>query len=202
VEGVADTDRHEPFADAVRWPVAARLRLSDRLARQLPGRLPGLLSRLAPRFLAEPAGSRLRRSVFNRAITIGWSAFDRRDWDYLEGIYDPGVVTRVAPDVWIDSPGRADGWEETRQLLADTLDGFDESDQRPVEIIDPGGPHMVALVEGRIAGSYSGLEVRRTLANVYEFSEAGLIIRQWSASDLAGAERFLNERLLKGARPG
>jgi hypothetical protein len=191
----------EPFADAVRWPIDAeqiRLRLSDRLAQ----RLPALQRRLAPRLIADPAGSRLRRWLFTRSVTAGWAAFDGQDWDYLERIYEPGVEMTMTADMFIDTEGTFVGWPATRALLERAWDGFNSSDQRPTEIIDPGGRHFIARVDARATGEYSGIEFQREMVNLYEFGDSGLVARQWTGNDPAGVAALLAERRLEEGANG
>jgi hypothetical protein len=184
----------EPFAEAVRWPIDAeqiRLRMSDRLV----ARLPGLTRRLAPRFLAEPAGSRARRWIVERALLAGFAAFDADDWDYLRRVYEPDVVYRPADDVLPDLPSRAEGFEAVRAMIDAVRDVVHALDTRPVEIVDLGGPHFAALVEHGAAGASSGISVTGRFVYLYEMSEAGRVARQWFATDPANAEAFYHERL-------
>ena len=178
------------FDGAVSWPIdaaAVRLRLSDRLMQ----RLPALTRRVAPRVLAESPGSRGRRWIFTRALAAGWGAFDRRDWAYIERMYEPDGLMLTADDVFIDLPPRADGWMEVRHYQETLLEGFRESDARPVEIIDPGGRYIAARVEASFEGAYTGLKVRRALVTLYELSDEGLVARQWVANDVDALARFL-----------
>jgi ketosteroid isomerase-like protein len=184
----------EPFADAVRWPIDAdgsRLRVSDRLV----SRMPALQQRLAPRLLADPAGSRTRRWVLTRAVTAGFAATDRGDWAYLERIYEPDVVLRVAPETAPDLPATAEGFDAVRAVIETIYEIMATADTRPLEIIDLGGSHFVALNQVQGEGSYSGLEMNRAVVNVYEISTRGKAARQWSCVELATAERFYAERL-------
>jgi hypothetical protein len=178
----------------VRWPIdadAVRMRLSDKLA----ARLPALGERLAPRLLAEPAGSRRRRWVLTRGLTAGFAATDRGDWDYLKRIYEPDVSLRIGPDVAPDAPELAESFSALRSALEQFYEITANADSRPVEIIDLGGPHFVGRIQFTSKGAYSGLAMNRQMFNLYELSARGRASRQWLCLDLETAEEFYAERL-------
>jgi hypothetical protein len=185
----------DPFAGAARWPIDPadiRLRTSDRLL----ARFPGLLRRMGPRFIAEPAGSRLRRWVLDRAVLTGFAATDARDGDYLSRIYEPGVRLWVDPDAALPgTPTQVEGFDALRELLDEAVRVWTEFESRPVEIIDLGGRHVVAVIAFGVTAKYSGLDSTGAFTYLYEISDAGRCARQWWTADLASAEAHYRERL-------
>jgi ketosteroid isomerase-like protein len=184
---------NEPFGDAVRWPIDAdevRQRVTDRFVQ----RLDLIRRRVAPRMLAQPAGSPLRRALVTRGSAASWAAFDNRDWDFMERAYAPDVIFTITGDeLAFDLPPEAHGWQECRRVIEDLYEGFADLDQRLVEVIDLGGAHFINRIEGRLTGTYSGLDVERDFATLYELTGEGRVGRQWIA-DFAGLEAFLAER--------
>ena len=180
---------------AVRWPIDPddiKLRRSDRVMT----RLPGLLARAAPRFIAEPAGSRLRRWIIDRAMLTGFAATDSGDWDYLSNLYESDVQLRIEPDATVPGfPAISEGYESLKALMQEAVSLFREFDSVPAEIIDLGGPHFAARVEHGYKATYSGLEGSGGYVYMYEISERGRCSRQWWAKDLTGAAAFYGERL-------
>jgi hypothetical protein len=194
MEEVPGAPLPEPFADAVRWPVDAhevRLRLGDKLA----ARLPVIARRVAPRLLAEPAGSRGRRWLLTRGLTAGFAAADGGDWDYLERIYEPGISLTMHPEVAPDLPARSEGFAAFRSVLESIYEIMANADSNPVEIIDLGGAHFVARNQWASEGVYSGLEMNRRMVQLYEMTENGRIGLQWTCVDLETAEELYAERL-------
>lgn len=158
MEGKSGAPLPETFADAVRWPIDPdAVRLSDKLV----ARLPAIAERVAPRVLAEPAGSRGRR--------------------------DP----EAAPDIAV----LTDGFAAMRSAIESFYEVTAAADSRPVEIIDLGGPHVVARIEWTSEGAYSGLAMNRQMFSLYESSPRGRVSRQWLSLDLETAEAFYAERL-------
>lgn len=200
MEGIPGAPRPEPFADAVRWPIdadAVRLRLSDKLI----ARLPAITQRLAPRLLADPAGSRARRWALNRAVIAGFAAADSLDWDYLERIYEPDVRLRMTPEIGPDLPALSQGFAALRSVLESIYEIMDNADSGPVEIIDPGGPHFVVRLQWTSKGVYSGLPMDRQMLNLYELTATAKIGLQWTCMELETAAAFFTERLAELSSP-
>jgi hypothetical protein len=170
------------FENAVRWPVDAaelRLRMTDRFV----ARLPTVMGRIGDRVSELPAGSRQRRWLLTRSLAAGWAATSQADWDYLERIYDAGVVTRIGHGVPIDFPQRMTAWRETKAMLEEFHQVIREVDFRPVEALDPGGPFLGCRIEVHMRGRASGITVSQGTVCIYEL-KAGRIMRQWMGGTL------------------
>jgi hypothetical protein len=181
------------LAGAVRTPVdaaAVRRRMSDRMVQ----RVPAVATRLARRVLADEPGGRLRTQVLVRSLTAAWAAWDRDDWDYLARLNEPDIVMTVGEGIWPDYPPRVDGWDALRQLMEQSQEGFRLNEAWPIEIIDVGGPHVIATVRSRIEGEYSGLELTRDISIGYEISPRGRVARQCVAEDLADVTAWIAAR--------
>jgi hypothetical protein len=180
------------FEEAVSWeidPEDIRMRVTARFA----ARLPELLRRVWHRAEAQPSGSRLRRSILSRAQQAGWAATDRRDWDYLQRIYDPDVELRWGEGKFIDVSEYARGWPSVQEALESIYEAFDTT-QAPREIIDFGGPFHAVRVGTDIRGPRSGITLYEEVVLLYEIN-AGQCVRQWSSSNREEIEGWLAERV-------
>jgi hypothetical protein len=139
----------------------------------------------------QPAGSRLRRWIATRVFASGWAATDQRDWEYLEQFYDPDVVAVGGEGMPLDW-GTTHGWPETRTRLEQVAEVI-SSDQRPVEAMDLGGPLFAVRVDTKLTGEASGIAVTKEITYLYEISDEGRVVRQWSGTDPDEMDGWLAE---------
>ncbi len=188
------------FDDAVCSPIEVdelRLRVTDRVA----SRLPVIARTLRPRLIAAPAGSKLRTALLTRMMIAGFAGIDQRDWSYMQRIYAPEMVWRAVPGFWLDAPEHAVGWPAVQVRLASFLDAFGDTDFRPVEFLDLGGPFFGVRVATNLKGRYSGIVVTNEAFYVYELGAAGVAVRQWAANTRAEAAAFYEQRLAENGPP-
>jgi hypothetical protein len=186
------------LAGAVRWPIdraAVRLRMSDRVVSHLPG----IMQRTWEWVEGERAGSRMRRWLLTRALTAGWGALDRLDFEYLGRYYDPEVTLVYGKGMPMDVAPLVHGWTDVCRELERMYEVW-IGDQQPLEVIDVGGAFMAARVELSLTGTASGIEMKRDTVILYEISR-GKVLRQWNSTDDAEIEEWLAARLSELAQP-
>ena len=180
------------LAEGVVYPIdgeGLRLRMSDRFV----ARLPGLFQRLSNRLMEEPPGSPRRRWMISRALSVGFAALDKRDWDYLQRLYSPDIVLMFGEGIPLDVAPHIEGWPRMRAELADVFE-FMISNYIPSELIDLGGPFCAARVAMTMKSPSSGAEAGADNWNLYEF-RAGVVVRQWSSGSTDQIDGWLAERL-------
>ncbi len=98
-------------------------------------------------------------------------------------------------------PDQTVGWPALQAAFASFLDAFGDTDFRPVEIFDLGGPFFGSRLANRAEGRYSGIAVANEFFFIYEVGTTGVAVRQWAANTLAEAETFYAQRLAENRQP-
>jgi ketosteroid isomerase-like protein len=157
----------EPARPARSW--------EERLAVRAPwvGRL---VFRLAER---SRVGGRFRRRVVSRAVTLGFAATNRKDWEALYVSFTPDTVVsfefhplRIGPDMRAEYRGR----EGMRESLEVWGAGFAEMRFEPREIADLGGSRFAVRCD-MVGRGESGIELRQENGYVFRLRD-GLVESQ------------------------
>jgi ketosteroid isomerase-like protein len=144
-------------------------------------RFPALYRRAAYLWSRLPKESRLRRWLLVRAIGLGMSAANRRDFDVLMLGLDPAIDYRnvsgprgaVPPDVI----GHHYGHAGYRELWRTMMEGFEDLTLEPQELLDL-GDKVVAVTRLRGHGTGSGIPLdNQFLFQVWSFHR-GLVVKQ------------------------
>ena len=170
------------MADQIkRWTVEplhrARRGVDERLLVALPWLGRGVVSAT----LRAPRGSRLRRVVATRLLSVGLAAVSRGDYGSVVAFLAPEIELYFFPDEPESRPGGFDavhyGPEGYFKALERWTEPFSEHRWDLREFVDPGGNRIGARTELVGRGAGSGVEVRLTVFYVWQF-ERGRIRRQ------------------------
>ena len=165
-----------------RWAVEplhrGRRGVDERLLLALPwlGRL------VASAAVRVPAGSRLRRAVITYSLTTAIAATNRGDYWAISAFCAPDFELCLWPNEPEARPAGLDpahyGPEGYAKAVEIWTAVFSEHRWDLREFVDPGGNLIGARTEMVGRGAGSGVEVRLTHFNVWQF-ERGLLRRQW-----------------------
>jgi ketosteroid isomerase-like protein len=160
---------------------------SRTLLERLFVRAPGVFAALSALVLRLRPGSRLKRALMGQTITLGFAAFNRRD-------FDP-VFVQFAPDIEYEAPagahalgfsGTIRGREALRSAYEDTFEHWEMWEIHPAWILDR-GDMLAVLATSRVRGRESGVEIAEQWASVYRMC-GGLVAHQ---RDFIGWEKAL-----------
>jgi ketosteroid isomerase-like protein len=140
-------------------------------------RVPRLYRAVASRFERLPPGSRFRRLVVARIITLAYAAANRRDFEVVLIGWDPNSQYRPSSDLMPpDVEAVFHGHDGYLQLWRYWLDAFDDIRWDPEEILDFGHQLLVTTRQsGR--GSGSGISVSEPVFQLFTLRR-GLVVRQ------------------------
>ena len=128
-----------------------------------------------------PSGSRLRRWLLVRSMTLGMGAANRRDFDALLLGLDPEIDYRVvsvgpAGGIAPDLVGHHHGHAGYLYVWRAMLEGFADLTLEPEELLDL-GDHLISVTRMEGHGSGSGVPVTRHLFQVFTLRR-GLVVKQ------------------------
>jgi ketosteroid isomerase-like protein len=152
---------------------AGRRTLEQRVYVRMPAMyrvLAGLATRL-------PAGSRVRKAMVDRTVTLAYAAGNRRDFPVLLVGVDRAFEYRPSRDLMppdLDEVFR--GHEGYMQLWQYWMGAFSDIEWEPEEILDRGDRFVVAAQQ-RGHGSGSGVAVSKPVFQVFRLRR-GLMVRQ------------------------
>jgi ketosteroid isomerase-like protein len=178
------------MAEVVRTVIGrhARIPAHRTLDEALFVRWPGVSRFLTQRVMRLPPRSRLRRSGLRRGALSGWGAWLRRDFDLMTIRFAPGY-TYEPPAEWVavGMRGAYRGHTGLREWAADMFEAWEWLENRPLEIIDGGGP-VVFVNRIRLRARGSGVEFDYR-AGLVIWMERGLIVRERDFLDAGEALR-------------
>ena len=165
-----------------RWAVEPLHRARRGVDERLQLALPWLGREVVSAALRAPAGSRLRRAVLTYGIRVAVAANNRRDYAAMTAVFAPDIELYLWPDEPESRPAGLDavhyGPEGYVKSLGVWKAEFSEHRWDLREVVDPGGDRFGARTEVVGRGAGSGVEVRLTQFQVWQF-ERGLLRRQW-----------------------
>ena len=150
-------------------------------------RAPGAFAALSAVVLRLRPGSRLKRALMRQTITLGFAAFNRRDFD--------AVFVQFAPDIEYGAPvgahalgfsGTIRGREALRSAYEDAFEHWATWELHPAWMLDR-GDMLAVLATSRVRGRESGVEIAEQWASVYRM-RGGLVAQQ---RDFIGWEKAL-----------
>lgn len=144
-------------------------------------RFPGLARGLFRLWFRLPTGSRLRRWLLVRYVTLGMAAANRRDFDVLLLGIDPQIDYRVVsagPEGGIapDLTGHHHGHKGYLYVWQAMLEGFEDLTLEPEELLDLGN-RLLSVTRMRGHGSGSGVPITQLLFQVFTLHH-GLVVKQ------------------------
>jgi ketosteroid isomerase-like protein len=163
--------------EVVRQPVAirptSRRRLEERLALRFP-RARAVVSRAVLRL---PPHSGLRQALLRRVVERGYEAINRADYEAAFAVYRPDV--ELIPPSGFESLGTSGlrGREERVRFQRRFDADWGAVRYEPEEIIDL-GPRMLVIARIKGSGLSSGAAVASEWANLFTFSDGGVIREQ------------------------
>jgi ketosteroid isomerase-like protein len=150
--------------------------LEERLMVRFPGAWRALaawgLRQLNPR-------SRLRRAMLRRAVTSGWDAGIRGDYELMLVRYAPDVEIETDPDFEALDRETFRGHEgriEMTQTFAETWERFE---MLPDILLDLGDDRLLVLGSFRLGGRGSGMELEREVAQLMTLRGGRVAREQW-----------------------
>ena len=159
-------------------PLGERASERRTMDEQLRVRFPALFRPLGDAFMRLSPGSRLRRSMLSRLIARAYAAANRRDFELILTINDPGLY-EYHPSVDLLPPDMDAvyyGHQGYRQFWRYWLDAFEDIRWDPEEILDFGDKALVTTEQSG-HGSGSGVAVSEPVFQLFTWKR-GLVIRQ------------------------
>jgi ketosteroid isomerase-like protein len=172
--------------EVVREPIALKGRSTRGLEERLALRFPRVAALLARAVWRLPQGSRLRRALLRRVVTLGWEAMNRVDLEFGLAFYHPDVESIFDPRAQTLGFENSRGREVRLRALAQIYAEFREMHFHPDELIDLGEDRL--LVTGRMKGTglRSGAPFDMEWANLWTIS-GGRVVRDQQFGDRAEA---------------
>jgi uncharacterized protein len=131
-----------------------------------------IFNRLSPR-------SRLRRALLRRAVTSGWGAFHRQDFDLILVRYSPDIVYEFNPGMQtLGLGGSFRGHEGLREALGKFIEVWDYFEFEPAYILDL-GERVLSLGFNHSRARGSGVELDVEFAQLAT-APNGLVTHQQS----------------------
>ena len=162
--------------EIVRWKIEPLERDRRSLDERLALRAPRLTQRAIRAVMGRPAGSRLRKAAFTRAVRVGYAANNRLDYDALFALFHPEAIFRaIGYATPLDLPDEVHGVESMRAFINTQRAGFDQLRYEPREIADPGGSRFGARL--LFVANARGLEVEQEAGTTWTL-EDGWVVRQ------------------------
>lgn len=162
----------------------------------LGARFPVLI-RLTIRFLVALPQSRLRTRLCGWGMGIGFTASDRRDWEFLRGYMRPDAKVDLSRgrgwglDLDLEYRG-PEGYVTWFEAFTDVWSGFDTGELR---VIAPAGNRVLVVSHPRGRGIGSGVEVTGELWTLFTYEGGWLArIENFGDPDEALAEVGLRRR--------
>ena len=158
------------------------------LVERLAVRFPRLSARLQGRFARLPPGSRLRREIVGRAVSLGIDATNRGDYEAAFALYDPEIELLTPPDlIGLGEATQYRGRDERigfqRKWTAE-WDDFRFGVNRIVDL----GDRVLLIGWMRATGSTSGATVESEWANLLTLSSGRVVREQYFPSHREGLE--------------
>ena len=117
-------------------------------------------------------------------------AYNRGDLDAFLDEYWADDIDYRAVEGAPDDHGPIHGKAEMRAYFQDWIDTFDDMKVEPLEVIDPGGDQLIAVLRNSGRAKLSGVETNLTYAALYTIRD-GKIVR--------GREYWTKEQALEAA---
>ena len=160
-------------ATAQRQRISYRERPRRSLDERIATRFPAITTLLSARVSRLPPTSRLRQRALARAVSRGFAALQRGDFEVALGSYDPDVEWHGAVG-GLDEGRVVRGRAEVLEAFRDYYDTWERLELRPEEIIDT-GDELIVFVHEVARGRKSGIVMETDTAAISTLHEGRVI---------------------------
>jgi ketosteroid isomerase-like protein len=161
-------------ARAQRQRISYRERPRRSLDERIATRFPAIATALTAGVSRLPPSSKLRQQVLGRAISRGFAALQRGDFEAALGnFYDPDVEWHGAAG-GLDEGRVLRGRAEVLEAFRDYYDSWERLELRPEEVIDT-GDELIVFVHEVARGRKTGIVVETDTAAISTLHEGRVI---------------------------